>query len=121
MYEYLEAIRYKMGFKLMPYSYCSWSGLNRLGIRDKETIFKIFENKNEYYKIFANLQEYIEKNLKQEEINNCLVNYDQEGKAFKDEQIKIVPFTTNSQNEVITNFICIPNKLVGKVNAKKLK
>jgi hypothetical protein len=45
MYEYLETIRYKMGFKLMPYSYSSWSGLHRLGIRDKEAIFKIFENK----------------------------------------------------------------------------
>ncbi len=64
MYEYLEAMRYKMGFKLMPYSYCSWTGEKRLGIRDKETIFKIFENKAEYYKIFANLQEYIETNLK---------------------------------------------------------
>ena len=42
MYEYLEAMRYKMRFKLMPYSYCSWGGQNRLGIRDKEAIFKIF-------------------------------------------------------------------------------
>jgi hypothetical protein len=33
----------------------------------------------------------------------------------------MIPFTTQSQGELITNFICIPNKLVGKVNAKKLK
>jgi hypothetical protein len=59
--------------------------------------------------------------LKQEQINNSLVNYDQESKAFKDDHIKIVPFTTKSQNEVITNFICIPKKLIGKVNPKKLK
>jgi hypothetical protein len=39
MYEYLEAMRYKMGFKLMPYSYCGWEGGNRLGIRNKEKIF----------------------------------------------------------------------------------
>ncbi len=45
MYEYLEAIRYKMGFKLIPYSYCSWHGKYRLGIKEKEKIFEIFENK----------------------------------------------------------------------------
>lgn len=42
MYEYLEAMRYKMGFKLMPYAYCSWNGNYRLGIRDKKRIFDIF-------------------------------------------------------------------------------
>lgn len=33
----------------------------------------------------------------------------------------MIPFSIVSNDEVITNFICVPNKLVGKVNAKKLK
>jgi hypothetical protein len=121
MYDYLESMRYKMGFKFMLYSYCSWSGEKRLGIRDKENVLKIFENKAEYSKIFANLQSYIEQNLKQEEINNPLLHFDHTNKSFKDEEIRMIPFTTKSQGELITNFICIPNKLPGKVNAKKLK
>lgn len=85
-----------MGFKLMPYAYCSWSGNYRLGIRDKERIFKIFQNKEEYFKIFANLQTYIEKNLKETEINDPQIYYDKNTKTFKDEQIRFIPFSITS-------------------------
>jgi hypothetical protein len=61
------------------------------------------------------------KNLKNEDINDCHVYYDKATSSFKDEQIRIIPFSINTNSETITNFICVPNKLVGKVNAKKLK
>ena len=35
--------------------------------------------------------------------------------------MRMIPFSIETNGEIITNFICVPNKLVGKVNSKKLK
>jgi hypothetical protein len=32
LFKYMEELRYKMGFKVVPISYCSWSGRSRKGI-----------------------------------------------------------------------------------------
>jgi hypothetical protein len=32
LFHYFEELRYKMGFKVVPISYCSWGGRSRKGI-----------------------------------------------------------------------------------------
>jgi hypothetical protein len=34
MFKYMEELRYKMGFKTGPISYCDWSGRIRKGMND---------------------------------------------------------------------------------------
>ena len=34
MFRYMEELRYKMGFKALPLSYCSWEGKIRKGVLD---------------------------------------------------------------------------------------
>ena len=68
MFRYIEELRYKMGFKAGPLSYCSWEGKLRKGIKSQQNLENL--SKNEHFaEIFENLHEYIDKNLSKEEQN----------------------------------------------------
>jgi hypothetical protein len=41
LFQYMEELRYKMGFKVVPISYCSWNGKLRKGINNFQKIIDI--------------------------------------------------------------------------------
>ncbi len=41
LFRYMEELRYKMGFKVVPISYCTWQGNNRRGISNFQTILDL--------------------------------------------------------------------------------
>lgn len=80
-----------MGFKVAPISYCSWKGRLRKGINNITTIHDLSKREN-FKEIFDHLDQYIDTNIKQEEQNNALFNYDINSQSFKNEELKIMPF-----------------------------
>ena len=41
LFQYMEELRYKMGFKVAPISYCSWDGKLRKGINNFPKIIEM--------------------------------------------------------------------------------
>ena len=46
MFKYMEELRYKMGYKAAPLSYCSWQGKLRKGIKCQATLEAISKQEN---------------------------------------------------------------------------
>lgn len=60
MFKYLEEVRYKMGFKILPYSYTNlFSGQTRTGIKNIEQVYELLQ-REDYAKIFTNSEKYIQ-------------------------------------------------------------
>jgi len=59
MYKYLEEVRYKMGFKILPYSYSNlFSKETRTGIKNIEQVYELVD-REDYAKIFMDSENYI--------------------------------------------------------------
>jgi hypothetical protein len=67
------------------------------------------------------MDEVINTSIPEAEHNNALRFFDVNNQCFQNEEIKIIPFTINSNGEAITNFIITPNPLPGKILNDKLK
>lgn len=120
IYRYLEQLRYKMGFKVLPYSYSNLlSGESRRGVRYVEKVYELL-GKDNYADIFMNSEKYIAQHLAPEERNDSrlLLN---ENNEYGDGDVKILSFEVEARGEKITNYICIPNKLEGKVMMDRVK
>jgi hypothetical protein len=46
LYQYMDELRYKMGYKVVPISYCSWEGKLRKGINNFNKIIDISKMEN---------------------------------------------------------------------------
>lgn len=116
----MEELRYKMGFKVAPISYCSWDGKLRKGINNFPKIIEMSKSED-FSSIFNHLDEYIDQQIPEIEQNNAKKFLNVEQKFFQNEEIKIIPFQIESKGEKITNFIVIPNELPGKMLNDRLK
>ena len=52
-YSYMEELRYKVGMKILPVSYCSWNGTNRRGWNNFEELLKTAYSED-FPGVFAN-------------------------------------------------------------------
>lgn len=119
LYCYMEEMRYKMGFKILPYSYSNlFSHETRTGVREIETVMDLVRQKN-FSQIFMKSEQFIHEKLNENQKNSSkkLLN---EKNEFYDGNIRIIPFEVRAKGEKILNYICIPNKLEGKVLKEKL-
>jgi len=94
MFRYLEELRYKMGYKSIPVSYCSLEGKLRKGLSDSSRIEKLTALQ-QFDKIFDNMNEYINTNIQKKEQNNAFDYYNPETSKFKDEDMTILPFVVD--------------------------
>ena len=69
MYNYMEEMRYKMGFKMLPYSYSNlFSHETRTGVREVERVMELVRMKNFPY-ILMNSEQFIQEKLAENEKN----------------------------------------------------
>lgn len=54
----MEELRYKMGFKVVPISYCSWEGKSRRGINNSKKVSELFDRPDSA-EIFNNIEAFI--------------------------------------------------------------
>lgn len=121
LFKYMEELRYKMGFKVSPISYCDWNGRLRKGINDFPHIQEMIK-REDFADIFNNIEHYINSNIKPENQNDASLNYNYETKVFQNEDLRILPFQiSDGEGEYITNYIVQPGPLPGKILAEKLK
>lgn len=84
MFHYMEELRYKMGYKAGPISYCSWQGKLRKGVKSLSELQTIAE-REDFAEIFEHFEDYIETKLPKERQNNALDYYNEKEVVFKDE------------------------------------
>ena len=120
LFKYMEELRYKMGFKVVPISYCSWDGKARKGINNFQKIIDL-SKREDSANVFNHIHAYIDNELPKAEQNDASAFYNLQHQYFQNEEIQIIPFFIRSKGEDITNFIVVPNKLPGKMLNDKLK
>ena len=109
-----------MGFKALPLSYCSWGAKLTKGIMSFPHILEL-SKKNNFGEILDNINDYIDHNIAPQDQNNAAIYYDPKSEKFKDEDLEIIPFFIEENNEVITNYIIVPGPLPGSFLPQKLK
>ena len=116
----MEELRYKMGFKAAPISYCDWSGKIRKGINNFQSIQELIK-RYDFSDIFNNLNEFISTHIDKKDQNDASIHYNSETRVFQNEDLKISPFQIMDKGEHVTNYIIEPGPLPGKILADKLK
>ena len=101
-----------MGFKALPLSYCSWGGRLTKGMLSFPSIMEL-SRKNNFGEILDNINDYINHNIPPQAQNNADEHFDLKGEKFKDEDLEIIPFFVEENNEIITNYIVVPGPLPG--------
>ena len=146
--QYMESIKFLMGFKLLPYS-CYNFDINAkekhentlVGLKKEETIDALVKSKS-YLQDFYNMKDFIDRQLKNDpnEINDASQYIDFANNLYKDENMTIIPviFQMNSQSFVskpanfqnflekpqdskeIISYICITRRPETKIIKEKL-